>query len=219
MRRYYNAIATLLQSGGGNDQVAASSGVSRSFIQSTRAAGDGYNRPGWISLTRSIELIGRRFGALSDERRGDRGGTIAPIDDVRLTDQRLLGPVCRGDHRSLSRSRSARLAHPRRCPPSCPLWRHAAFALDAADPAAELERLAKLREQWLSQRDRLTLVPLEIGNVDDYAATLKQVSQSHPIDVVFLPMAVADFEPEPRARENQLRSRIARPLLPAARPR
>ena len=59
-------------------------------------------------------------------------------------------------------------------------------------------RLARLREKWLSQRDRLHLVPLRIGNVDDYSATLKQVLQSQAIDVVFLPMAVADFEPAPQ---------------------
>ena len=49
------------------------------------------------------------------------------------------------------------------------------------------------------QRDRLQLVPLRKGTVADYAATLKRVLESHPIDVVILPMAVADFEPEPYA--------------------
>src|SRR4029077_13116986 len=47
------------------------------------------------------------------------------------------------------------------------------------------------------ERDRLNLIPLKIGNVADYAATLEYVLRSHPINVVFLPMAVADFEPEP----------------------
>jgi len=78
-----------------------------------------------------------------------------------------------------------------------PLWRFARFALDAPNPAVELERLTRLRQEWLSVRDRLQLVPLLIGTVADYAATLRQVLQSQPIDVVVLPMAVADFEPAP----------------------
>ena len=47
-------------------------------------------------------------------------------------------------------------------------------------------------------RDRLQLVPLRVGTVADYAATLSQVLHSQPIDVVVLPMAVADFEPAPQ---------------------
>ncbi len=50
----------------------------------------------------------------------------------------------------------------------------------------------------MGERDRLRLVPLRIGNVADYAATLKHVLDSQRIDVVVLPMAVADFEPEPQ---------------------
>ena len=42
----------------------------------------------------------------------------------------------------------------------------------------------------------LALIPLEVGNVDDYAATLQAGLRSEAIDVVLLPMAVADFEPE-----------------------
>ena len=40
--------------------------------------------------------------------------------------------------------------------------------------------------------------PCGSATVADYAATLEQVLESRPIDVVILPMAVADFEPEPR---------------------
>ena len=102
------------------------------------------------------------------------GGTIAPIDDVRLIDQRLLGPVRGGDQRGVPGSRGVGLAHPRPHRPSSRSWRLARFDLDAADPAAELERLARLRERWLGVRDRLHLVPLETGTVADYAATLKR---------------------------------------------
>src|SRR5262249_40967534 len=71
------------------------------------------------------------------------------------------------------------------------------FDLDAADPAAELDRLTRLRRRWLDVRDRLHLVPLEKGTVADYAATLKTTLDARPIDVVVLTMAVSDFEPDP----------------------
>ncbi len=83
-----------------------------------------------------------------------------------------------------------------RDPPSFPLLRFARFDLDSHAPAIELDRLMKLRDRWQNCRDRLELIALEAGNVGDYSATLKGVLESHPIDVVVLPMAVADYEPE-----------------------
>jgi phosphopantothenate-cysteine ligase len=59
--------------------------------------------------------------------------------------------------------------------------------------------IAPIDERWLAVRDRLELIPLQTGNVADYAATLEHVLLAHKIDVVILPMAVADFEPEPRS--------------------
>jgi phosphopantothenate---cysteine ligase (CTP) len=78
-----------------------------------------------------------------------------------------------------------------------PLKRRAQFALDAADPSAELDRLTRLRRRWLDQRDRLHPVPLQTGTVADYAVTLKATLAARPIDVAVLVMAVSDFEPEP----------------------
>jgi phosphopantothenate--cysteine ligase len=126
------------------------------------------------------------------------GGTIAPIDDVRLMTNVSSGRFAAAISEACL-DRGANVWHIHTVSAQLPLKRFAEFALDAADPAAELLRLARLREKWLSQRDRLHLVPLKIGNVDDYGATLKQILQSQTIDVVFLPMAVADFEPEPWA--------------------
>jgi phosphopantothenate---cysteine ligase (CTP) len=125
------------------------------------------------------------------------GGTIAPIDDVRVLTNVSSGRFAAAITEAFL-DQGAHVWHIHTAAAQRPLWRQASFALDTDNPAAELMRLAKVREQWLSQRDRLTLVPLEIGNVDDYASTLKQVLQSQPIDVACLPMAVADFEPEPR---------------------
>jgi phosphopantothenate-cysteine ligase len=75
----------------------------------------------------------------------------------------------------------------------------ASFDLDAREPSHEIDRLVELRATWQHYRDRLTLVRLAVGNVADYAQTLERVLKTHPIDVVILPMAVADYEPEKRS--------------------
>jgi phosphopantothenate---cysteine ligase (CTP) len=123
------------------------------------------------------------------------GGTIAPIDDVRILTNVSSGRFSAAITEACL-DRGASVWHVHAADALLPLKRFAEFALDTAEPAAELLRLARLRERWLSQRDRLQLIPLSIGNVDDYSTTLKQVLESQAIDVVFLPMAVADYEPE-----------------------
>ena len=45
--------------------------------------------------------------------------------------------------------------------------------------------------------DRLHLVPLRTGTVADYAETLRQTLATQSIDIVFLAMAVSDYEPTP----------------------
>jgi phosphopantothenate---cysteine ligase (CTP) len=125
------------------------------------------------------------------------GGTVAPIDDVRLMTNVSSGRFAAAISEACL-DLGANVWHIHTVSAQLPLKRFAEFDLDKADPAAELLRLARLQEKWLSQRDRLQLVPLKIGNVDDYGATLKHVLQSRPIDIVFLPMAVADFEPAPQ---------------------
>ncbi len=122
------------------------------------------------------------------------GGTIARIDDVRLLTNISSGRFAAAITEACL-DRGARVWHIHTASAQLPLRRFGEFALDDDDPSAELLRLARLREKWLSQRDRLQLCPLAIGNVDDYAATLKATLKSQPIDVVFLPMAVADYEP------------------------
>jgi phosphopantothenate--cysteine ligase len=124
------------------------------------------------------------------------GGTIAPIDDVRLMTNVSSGRFAAAISEACLH-RGANVWHIHSLTAQIPLRRFAEFALDAIDNASELGRLAQLRERWLKERDRLNLIPLKIGNVADYAATLEYVLRSHPINVVFLPMAVADFEPEP----------------------
>ena len=125
------------------------------------------------------------------------GGTIAPIDDVRFLTNVSSGRFAAAITEACL-DRGARVWHIHAPSARIPIKRLAQFDLDTNDTAQELLRLARLREIWLSQRERLQLVPLAVGNVADYATTLKQVLQLHAIEVVFLPMAVADFEPEPQ---------------------
>ena len=126
------------------------------------------------------------------------GGTNAPVDDVRLMTNISSGRLAAAISEAfLERGAAVWYVH---APTSqLPLWRFARYAIDAADPSAELDRLVRLRQRWLSQRDRLHLVPLEKGTVSDYAATLKGVFDAYPIDVAVLAMAVSDFEPDPYA--------------------
>jgi phosphopantothenate---cysteine ligase (CTP) len=126
------------------------------------------------------------------------GGTVAPIDDVRVLTNVSSGRFAAAITEACL-ERGANVWHIHTPAARLPLKRLAAFDLDVANPATELLRLARLREKWLIQRDRLRLIPLAVGNVDDYSATLKLVLRSEAIDVVFLPMAVADFEPQPQS--------------------
>jgi phosphopantothenate--cysteine ligase len=124
------------------------------------------------------------------------GGTIAPIDDVRLMTNVSSGRFAAAITEACL-DQGARVWHIHTAPAQRPLERLATFDLDTAQPVVELARLAKLREKWLSQRDRLELMPLKIGTVADYRTTLEHVLRAQPIDIVFLPMAVADYEPQP----------------------
>ncbi len=126
------------------------------------------------------------------------GGTIAPVDDVRLLTNVSSGRLAAAIAESfLDRGHSVWHVHA----PSAqvPIHRHARFDLDAADPTAEMDRLTRLRARWLGMRDRLHLVPLEKGTVADYAETLRATLANRPIDVAVLTMAVSDFEPDPVA--------------------
>jgi phosphopantothenate-cysteine ligase len=124
------------------------------------------------------------------------GATIAPIDDVRLITNVSTGRFAAAiSEACLERGSTVWHIHSRTA--QLPFWRSAQLALDAPNVTTELERLARLRERWLTVRSRLHLVPLGVGTVADYEATLKEVLLGQTIDVAVLPMAVADFEPTP----------------------
>ncbi len=124
------------------------------------------------------------------------GGTIAPIDDVRVITNTSTGRLSSRITEACLEA-GARVWHIHAPSAELPFLREARFDLETTNEAAEAARLKALLGRWRAVRDRLHLVPLEKGNVADYAANLERVLRSRPIDVAFLAMAVADFEPVP----------------------
>jgi phosphopantothenate-cysteine ligase len=126
------------------------------------------------------------------------GGTVAPVDDVRLLSNVSSGRLASAITESFL-ARGASVWHVHAPSAMVPIKRHARFDLDATDPSAELDRLTRLRRRWLDVRDRLHVVPLREGTVADYAVALRATLEARPIDVAVLAMAVTDFEPEPQS--------------------
>jgi phosphopantothenate-cysteine ligase len=124
------------------------------------------------------------------------GGTVAPIDDVRqianISSGRFSSAITEA-----CLEQGAAVWHIHAPGAQLPWLRAARFDLTTAQPAAEHARLERLYHRWQSTAERLHLVPLGRGTVADYAENLERVLRSRPIDVVFLAMAVSDFEPEP----------------------
>lgn len=123
------------------------------------------------------------------------GGTIAPIDDVRsianVSSGRFAAAITEA---CLARGSSVWHVHTPQA--LLPFHRSARFDLDAVDPVEEHRRIDRLIETWRTHRNRLHLLPLPRGTIDEYARTLEQTLRSRPIDVVFLPVAVSDYAPE-----------------------
>jgi phosphopantothenate-cysteine ligase len=124
------------------------------------------------------------------------GGTVAPIDDVRQIANVSTGRFAAAITEACL-ERGAAVWHIHAPQAQLPYLRHARFDLAAAEPGVEHQRLERLYERWKSAAPRLHLVPLAQGTVADYAANLQRVLRTQPIGVVFLTMAVSDFEPEP----------------------
>lgn len=126
------------------------------------------------------------------------GGTIAPIDDVRHIANASTGRFS-AEISEACLARGARVWHIHTPAALRPFARVANFNLDAPDPVAEFERLSALRRRYHPVRDRLTLISLPNGTIDEYARALRDVLKSQRIDAAFLAMAASDFEPEPVA--------------------
>lgn len=124
------------------------------------------------------------------------GGTIAPIDDVRQITNASTGRFsARITEACLERGATVWHIHA----PGAELPFDRASRLDLASPDLnrELARLRSLHHHWQAVRDRLHLVPLPLGTVADYSETLERTLRARPVDLVFLVMAVSDYEPDP----------------------
>jgi phosphopantothenate---cysteine ligase (CTP) len=126
------------------------------------------------------------------------GGTIAPIDDVRLMTNVSSGRFASSITEAWL-DQGATVWHVQTPSALVPVSRFASFDLDATEPADEHERLNRLRERWDRVRARLHLEVLPTGTVAEYLETLQSILKRNVIDVAILAMAVSDFEPEPYA--------------------
>ncbi len=124
------------------------------------------------------------------------GGTSAAIDDVRVVTNVSTGRTAAAIAEACL-DRGDDVWHVHAPAAALPLLRHARIDLDA-DPAAERDRLDRLRARWTARRDRLRLRPLKVGTVAEYAEALRRALEESAADVAFLAMAVSDYEPEPR---------------------
>lgn len=141
------------------------------------------------------------------------GGTSAPIDDVRVITNVSTGRTAAAIAEACL-DLGDEVWHVHAPHAELPLLRHARVDLDA-DPAGERERLGRLRDLWRGRRDRLHLRPLKVGTVAEYAEALRAALAESAADVVFLPMAVSDYEPEPRA--GKISSRLDDLAIPLRR--
>lgn len=122
------------------------------------------------------------------------GGTLAPIDDVRT-----IANISSGRFSAMITEacldRGATVWHLHAPNAQLPFFRQAGLDLLAPfdQEAARLERLARA---YRAKQDRLRLVPLPTGTVAEYERLLRGIFTVRPIDVVFLAMAVSDFEPD-----------------------
>ena len=128
------------------------------------------------------------------------GGTVAPIDEVRqITNvssgrfSAALSEACLG--------RGASVWHLHAPAAHLPIPRAARLDLTLSGPRLddELTRLRRLSRFYEEHAGRLHLVPLAEGTVADYSATLEGLLREVRPDLIFLAMAVSDYEPEPVA--------------------
>ncbi|MFO0953642.1 MAG: phosphopantothenoylcysteine decarboxylase [Isosphaeraceae bacterium] len=126
------------------------------------------------------------------------GGTVAPIDEVRTITNSSSGRFSAALTEGFLRL-GAEVWHVHAPKAVLPFRRSAAFDLDGDDAAREHARLDRLREEYRDSRERLHLVPVPSGTVQDYSATLETVLLESAVDMAVLAMAVSDYEPDPVA--------------------
>ena len=126
------------------------------------------------------------------------GGTIAPIDDVRVITNVSTGQFS-SEISEACLAQGCSVWHVHAPSVLLPFHRLARLDLDVARKSEELQRLAALQGAYDLAKDRLHFRPLTQGTVADYEQALRKVFAETAVDVAFLVMAVSDFEPKPVA--------------------
>jgi phosphopantothenate-cysteine ligase len=125
------------------------------------------------------------------------GGTIAPIDDVRLLTNRSTGRFASALAEACL-ARSGAVTYLATTPQTHgPLEEPKQQFGSEVDPSEIRQRLVARMAQGWNHRDRLRRIDLTTGTVSDYAQQLEQLARSRPWDIVLLASAVSDYEPVP----------------------
>lgn len=132
------------------------------------------------------------------------GGTVAPIDDVRVIANVSTGRFAAQISEALLEV-GASVWHIGAPTAETPIVREASFDIEAVDLGVEVGRLLALRERWRALKGRLRLVRLFEGTVSEYARAVERVLRDGAIDLVILAAAVSDYEPV--AVEGKIESR------------
>jgi phosphopantothenate-cysteine ligase len=126
------------------------------------------------------------------------GGTEAPIDEVRSIVNTSTGRLAAAISEALlDQGATVWHVHPPRA--VVPFEVASQFDLDTLSEEFEIDRLKTLRRKYLGRRERLVIETLPTGTVSEYANRLRHILETSPIDLVILPIAVSDYEPDPVA--------------------
>ena len=125
------------------------------------------------------------------------GGTIAPLDDVRMITNRSTGRFASALAEACLQ-RSAAVTYIATTPQTFgPLESPQQRFGGDLDPSEIRQRMVARMAQGWNHRDQLRRIDLTTGTVSDYAEILEQVAKSRPWDIVLLAAAVSDYEPVP----------------------
>jgi phosphopantothenate-cysteine ligase len=126
------------------------------------------------------------------------GGTIAPLDDVRLLTNRSTGRFAAALAEACL-ARGAAVTYLATTPQTLgPLEEPKQRFDETLDPASLRQRMvARMAQSW-NHRGELRRIDLKHGTVSDYADTLETLTTTGgPWDIILLAAAVSDYEPLP----------------------
>lgn len=123
------------------------------------------------------------------------GGTIAPVDDVRVLTNRSTGRFAKSLAEALL-DLGANLTYIATTPQTAGPLQESARTVGALSDHLELRRnmVAQLARAW-NQQSQFRRIDLSHGTVSDYAEVLRRECLGQKWDLVMLSAAVSDYEP------------------------